>query len=378
VVVCALFFWFLKETQELWGWRIGVFGLAVVLVIVLAILLTRRRSINQEALLRCLAIAAGRALPLHLAIEAIAGQFNPRYRRRVLRVAGALSWGEPLPQALKQSKVVPLDALVLIRAGWESGAPAGALREAANAQETRQRTWSALVGRLAYILFVLWFIQAIATYIMTRVAPRLEAICRSYSIEVPELTSIAFAIGHEVAPLWPLAVVMLVVELLLIVVLPFGLKNSWSWNIPLVGRFFVQRHSALILRALAGVVEAGRPLTTGLEALARDYPTRWVRRRLSWVLRDLNGGADWCAALRVRGLVRPGGAAVLDAARRAGNVAWALRETAENGERRLAYRLRAWLQVLFPLAVIGMGALVFLFAIVYFTPLVRLIEGMIE
>jgi protein transport protein HofC len=92
---------------------------------------------------------------------------------------------------------------------------------------------------------------------------------------------------------------------------------------------------------------------------------------------DLTQGKDWCVSLYEQGLLRPADAAVLESARRVGNLSWALRETAENGERRLAYRLQTWVQALFPLFVLLIGALVFVVAVGYFSPLVILIERLV-
>ena len=69
-------------------------------------------------------------------------------------------------------------------------------------------------------------------------------------------------------------------------------------------------------------------------------------------------------------------AALLASAERVGNLPWAMRETADSGERRLAYRLVAVGQVFQTLAILAMGGLVLLFTITYFSPLVTLIEAM--
>ncbi len=56
-----------------------------------------------------------------------------------------------------------------------------------------------------------------------------------------------------------------------------------------------------------------------------------------------------------------------------GNLAWALAELAETSERRLAIKIQALIQFLFPLVVLTLGFIVFLFAMAYFAPLVKLI-----
>jgi type II secretory pathway component PulF len=148
--------------------------------------------------------------------------------------------------------------------------------------------------------------------------------------------------------------------------------------IPLKDRVFRRRHTAIILRVLAAGAEAGQTLTELLGRLAASYPRPWVRGRLRKAADRVVRGDDWCEALRVEGLMSRSDSAVLRSAERAGNLAWALRQTADGGERRLAYRLQAIAQILQPLIVVAMGMLVLLFALTYFRPLITLIDALSE
>ena len=104
----------------------------------------------------------------------------------------------------------------------------------------------------------------------------------------------------------------------------------------------------LILRSLAVVVAAGRPDA----ARVRD-PCSLVSDRLgpqeagSQSSLDASQGIEWTEALYANGLLSASEVGVLASAQRAGNLAWAIRELAETGERRWAYRLQAWAQILF-------------------------------
>ncbi len=95
----------------------------------------------------------------------------------------------------------------------------------------------------------------------------------------------------------------------------------------------------------------------------------WARPPL-----DATQGVEWTEALFENGLLTPSDVGVLASAQRAGNLAWALRELAETGERRWAYRLQAWSQLLFVLTMLVLGLLVFVLAVAFFLPLITLIE----
>ena len=124
------------------------------------------------------------------------------------------------------------------------------------------------------------------------------------------------------------------------------------------------------------VAEAQKLLLQALKTLAESYPTIWVRERLAGVYLAAEQGHDWIDALHRFGLIRRTDVALLESARRAGNLPWALRELADSSSRRLQYRLQAFGQVLLTLALLGVGVFIGFIAVAYFYPLVRLIEGL--
>jgi type II secretory pathway component PulF len=118
-------------------------------------------------------------------------------------------------------------------------------------------------------------------------------------------------------------------------------------------------------------------LPEGLAALARSYPKRDMRRRLDRAASDVNSGLDWCESLRRHGLAGQPELAVLRAAQRVGNLPWALAEMADSVRRRLAYRVQAACQLLFPLIVVLMGLMVMFVVVALFMPLVALIQALV-
>ena len=131
------------------------------------------------------------------------------------------------------------------------------------------------------------------------------------------------------------------------------------------------------MRALAFAVRQQRPLPQMIWLLAKQYPKWSIRSRLSKAGIAINNGEHWCKALRRAGILRSSDEAVLMAAERSGNLEWALQEMADSSIRRLAYRLRLALNVVFPIVVFVMGLIIALFVIGLFWPLVSLIEGLV-
>ena len=375
VVLCALVFSLFIS---------GSIVLAGAMFIGIIIVFARRRATNQDALLDILAIAAERGVPLGPAVEAFAEACGGGYRRWADTLARLLDSGVPLPDALNAvPRLLPPDARLLIRVGGNAGLLPGALRDASAARRSQGTARIDPLPRLSYLFVVLIAMQVISSFILYFIVPKFEFIFRDFNVSLPPVTIFVIRASHVIVQT-PLLPVLLLLEFVLLVHLPFAYFGWSGGYLPAIDRFFlspfdrllVRRHSALILRALARGTEAGQPLTRVLGTLAEYHHSGWVRERVGRVLDDVRKGEDCWKSLRDRGLIRPADAAVLEAASRVGNLPWALRQTAESGERRLGYRLQLWLQLLFPAVMLAMGGLVGVLAAAFFLPLITLIRAL--
>jgi protein transport protein HofC len=373
VLYCALVLWLGVITGL--ALLSGIFGLIFAMVFAVVYLYAGRRSTQQEALLWGLAVTAERGMPLAPTFDVFAGQSRGEYRRKVRAAAHYLRQGLSLPQVLEhEPRLFPRDAAVLIREAYACGTLAQALRESAAIRARLRGPWMALALRLAYLLWVLVVLQAISAFTFYFILPKFEAIFADFGVPLPAITVMLIEVSHFIVKYFYLFFPLLLLELGVLFCAAVAATGVLPWDLPLVAGVFYRRHSAIVLRCLAYVVEANRPMTEAIRSLARTYPAEPIRNRLQKVARDIDAGEDWCLALADRGLVRPAEASLLEAARRVGNLPWALRQAAETGERRLTYRFQFWVHWLLPLCVLAAGMLVFLIAVAYFTPLLVLIQ----
>jgi type II secretory pathway component PulF len=350
-----------------------IFG-GIGVVVGILVVVVKRRSTQQEGLVWVMSVAARRGMPLGPGVEAYAALCEGGFRARASHLARLLERGDDLPAALDRVPgVLPRDTALLARVGWESGSLADALRDASSIRTGQQPLRRAVAVRLAYLAGSLFVMQTIVSFILYFIVPKFEAIFKDFGVELPWVTILVIRSSHFPGAALVVALAYLA-ELALLIYLPLAYFGYLGGSLPGVDLVFRRRHTAMVLRALAACVDGDRPITDGLRTLARHYP-RWVtRKRLFGALADVEHGEDWCRSLRARGLIRRSDAALLDAARRVGNLAWAMRQLAEGIERRIGYRLMGWLQALFPLVIIALGAFVLLFAVAYFLPLVTLIR----
>ncbi len=371
IVLCAVVLW-IGVTAGPWLLGSALF-LMVAGAVGLGVVLVRWSSTQRESLLWALAIASERSMPLSEAALAFSDQFTGVFRAGVEIMAEMLRRGAPLPEAM--GSLFPRDVDLLVRIGDATGTLPQALHRAATSRSTHQTAWASVALRFAYLGWVLIVIQLLSAFIMYFIVPKFEAIFKDFGISLPEVTIQVIRASHFLIMYFYLVLPPLVLfELFLFLGAPLALFGVFRFNVPFLDSLFRRRHTTLILRALALTAEGGKPITTGLAVLASDYPSSWVRGRLVRVKRDVEQGSDWAESLSDHGLIQPLDEAVLKSAQRVGNLAWALEEMAASNDRRLGYRLQLILQLLFPVTIIGIGALVFVFAVAYFSPLVKLIE----
>jgi type II secretory pathway component PulF len=365
--------------DDYWAW-LGISSVVFELPVLLGVvffLIGRRRKAEQETLLWVLALAADRQRPLGPAVAALAEQTNGVYQLRARHLAECLDQGMPLPEALDfVTHSVPATAKVLTRVGAESGALAEALKDAASGRSASPPGWHTFGSKVGYLCLVFVFLQAVLGYLLYSVTPKIEAIFRDFSVELPQITIAISGLSRWAASGLAMPILALL-EGFLLIYLPFAFSGFANLHVPFLDRLFLRRHSVLVLRCLAMTVGGNRPIGQGLQILARSYPTGWVRERLLGAYLATSQGHDWIEALRYFALITRGDVALLESSRRAGNLPWALRELAEGTARKLGYRLQAMSQVMLTTALLAIGVMVGVVAVAYFYPVVKLIERLI-
>jgi type II secretory pathway component PulF len=351
------------------------FGLLFAMVIGAVLIFGRRRSTQQDALIAMLAIAAEHRMPLEPALDAFAGQCQGEYRRKVMAASHYVRQGLSLADAVdNEPGLFPSDVEVLIRVGGDAGVLAESLREAVAVRSAARGPWGELVLRLCYINVVLIVMESIVAFVSYFIMPKFQAIAADFGVPLPAVTIATIDVTNFVVMLWPVFLILMLAEIGFLVCTTMSVLGVLSWDLPLLDRIFFRRHAGLILRCLARLVEGDRPLGQGLASLARVYPVPWIRKRLALVAVSVERGQDWCEALYHQRIIGGSEAALLESAKRVGNLPWALRQAAERNERRLMYRIQAWVQWVMPLILICVGGIVFIVAFAYFTPLLFLIS----
>ncbi|NOX54336.1 MAG: hypothetical protein GXP27_07810 [Planctomycetes bacterium] len=374
----------------------GVFGFLILGGAFIAARIQHDR-IEQAQLLWVLAIAAQQGLSLPDEIESYARWLlSPRrlhwrpwrylawpvtrlYQRRLFALANDLRRGVPLPDALRTHRgLVPSFAVTAVRAGVATGTLKDTLGEVAtrHAQNIRLSTLSPLASFVLYVYMLITVMTAVVMFQMYYIAPKFKKIFMDYGVE-PPLTAGLFRFTDFVTRYFVLFVaggVLIVAGLLIFSRMAAsrrfrsGRKTKW------LSRWLARKDTPEILRALARFIRKSRSLVDGLTVLAERCFGPATRTRLERARQAIAGGEGCWTALQQVGLIDSQERSLLQAAERAGNLSWALDETAARIEQHRQYWLAWWLELIRPAVTIALGVAVAWVCLGFFLGLIQLLS----
>jgi type II secretory pathway component PulF len=346
-----------------------------------SVLFGRAEATRQATLLRTLAIAVEKQYPVVNFLEALADEAGGRWGWKVRGLADLISAGVAIPDALEaHSGVLPEDTVALVRVGAQTGNMSGALHEAANlARRRSENTAVRFHGILLYFCLLFVLLASFSTFLMVWIIPKFKAIFEGFEVKMPPLTEAVIRISDYGAIYWYLAFLFPLAIFGLWMVFSSKLE-SLGWG-PVWGRSafnpFGQRQrlrTPHVLRCLSIAVDAGRPLGVALAVLASRHPDRMLRLRMAILAGQVEEGEDCWLAMGNARLLRQGEAALLEAAQRVGNLAWALRSLADGIERRAEYRFQLILEFTQPALTVAVGTIIGTFCVSMFLPLIVLLR----
>jgi type II secretory pathway component PulF len=330
------------------------------------------RAIRQEELLHLMSTAAEADSPIGAAVWAYLSD-RPRrwgFERKVEQLALLLESGESLAAALRATPgLVPRETVLAAAVGEPSGQLALCLR---HVPRWRLATaWLEALPRFIYPLLLLLFISGCLLFITFFITPRFEKIFHDFHLSLPEATQNVMWFARSFpgsGGMWML--LLLIASLIALLVA----SPTTRWYCPGVGRFSRMQVQSRVLSILGILLETERPLPEALDLLAdADYFAGTARRRLIRARQHIEQGESLAPCLHQQGLLPAPMVALVQAAERTRNLPWALTELGAHLAERQARAVRRVSMMFFPVAVMGVGALVAYLAVAWFLPLIKLL-----
>lgn len=364
LAIIVAFCWILLGVTVLVAVLVGLFagvlpGIIVKIVLISAVV--RYRRSEMQYLITNLAEAAERGIPLETVAMAYAQEGSGSLSKRARNLADYLDAAMPLSLALSRSRLaLSPDVQLAADVGEKTGTLPQTLKKTLSQSAEYERLQGAMVLRFFYLLWILFMAIFVMTFLMLKIIPTFEMLFQDYGMRLPAATRIMIQVSRVCAQFGFVLLPLLLLVCVSATTVTLAYMGLSMRGVPIVGRLYATIDSTSVLRMLSVAVREKRPLVENLELLAAYSPVSVSRSRLHRAIRQLTDGAHWCDALQRARLLTRAQAAVLKAAERAGNLAWALEEMADSAVRRSALRAQAVLNVLFPgiILVFGLGVMV--------------------
>lgn len=335
--------------------------------------ITGRRA-RRYSLLNLLTISTDRGLPLGNLVEVWNKSHFGRVSRQETKLVELLASGTPASAALAATpNALPGTTSVFARAGALSGSIGPAFRAAVQQEAHSFAMRKRLRDSSFYLVLLPPVVLFILTFFMIKLIPAFRRIFEDFGLQLPLVTQTLIRFSADAGGILSLIFfpLLLVFFYLMWIVLGGSIRSRWTYRFQ-PGLSVLNQAS--VLKLLSVVVRQRQSMQPALALLASDHPHRQMRVKLGQVLKDMEGGFDWCESLRRNKLIGKSHVALLHSAQRLGNLPWALEQTSKSLTQRAILKQEALTRVLGPTLIILMGICVGFIVIALFYPLVTLIQ----
>lgn len=327
----------------------------------------RGRASNQDKRLvvRELATLLKAGVPLGEAVESLSGAHaSSQVGEAFARVHAALRGGARFTAALSNSGMVLPDYLFQMTAAAEmTGKLAEALADAATQMEYEERVQQEMRNALIYpsVLVASGIGATLLTFIV--VVPKFANLLKNSRADLPWLSIWVLQTGLFVKEhlVWlTLGVVALVALGITVFSRPKARARLWMRlaAVPLLGRWLVDleigRWAALLGILLENRVAIVRAMELAQDAVRLDE----LRLKLQGALRDLRAGKRLAEALASTAMFAPTGLNLIRVGERSGELAGMLRTLATLYETAASVRMKRFLILLEPAAILMIGGVI--------------------
>jgi general secretion pathway protein F len=279
-------------------------------------------------------------------------------------IHGKLRGGESFSQGLKSTSLEWPDYLTqLVAAGEHTGKLAQALDSAASQMEYEQRIRSEMRNALIYPSILVFSGIAATLLIFIVVVPKFAGLLKNSHAQIPDISVWVLTAGLFVKEnlLWvglgALTIVLTAVVMLANPLLRARMLQTLS-RAPILGTWLVETEIGRWASMLGTLLENRVPILKAMELAQEGMRLNAVRQKLQQALREVRGGKKIAEALASGKMLNVTGLNLIRVGERSGELAKMLRTLAGLYETAGQERLRRFLILLEPIAILTIGIVI--------------------
>jgi general secretion pathway protein F len=336
-------------------------------------------SLDLALLTRQLATLLRSGLPLEETLQAVAEQTEkPRVQRIVLGVRSKVVEGHPLAEGLRDfPQAFPEIYRATVSAGEQSGKLDSVLERLADYTESRQVMGQQVSHALVYPIVLLVLSFAIVSFLLAYVVPQVVAVFESGHQELPVATRILIGTSDLVRHYW-------VYGLIVIAGVVWGFSrwvkapaarlkvDRLLLQVPLTGKLIRGLNTARFSRTFSILTASAVPVLEALRISAEVVNNMPMRNAVEEAALRVREGAPIGKSLAARKLFPPMMIHLIASGESSGELEKMLERAASNQEREMDGLLSTMTNLLGPLMVVFMGAVVMFIVIALLLPIFQL------
>jgi general secretion pathway protein F len=336
-------------------------------------------SLDLALLTRQLATLLRSGLPLEETLQAVAEQTEkPRVQRIVLGVRSKVVEGHPLADGLRDfPQAFPEIYRATVSAGEQSGKLDSVLERLADYTESRQVMGQQVSHALVYPIVLLVLSFAIVSFLLAYVVPQVVAVFESGHQELPMATRILIGASDLVRHYWVYG----------LIVIGAALWGFARWvkapearlrvdrlllRLPLAGKLIRGVNTARFSRTFSILTASAVPVLEALRISAEVVNNLPMRNAVDEAALRVREGAPIGKSLAARKLFPPMMIHLIASGESSGELEKMLERAATNQEREMDALLSTLTNLLGPLMVVFMGAVVMFIVIALLLPIFQL------
>lgn len=327
---------------------------------------------------RSLSVLVGAGVHIVRALRVVATQANDLALKNSLeKVVGKVETGWPLSKAVEGEVGFSPLGRGLIAVGEQTGALHRVLDRLATMTERSQQTRYQLQSALVYPVVVFVLCLLLLVFLPGLVFKDLLVVLSDLGAELPLATRLLMLLSGLTSP-----PALLVIGLLLVLAFRsfrpsaefFGRIEPALMKAPGLGFALSASLTAEFTAALCVCYQAGVPILQALDLCGGVTWSPHLARQVKAARKEMEGGATLSEALGSMGVFRPWTLHLITAGEEAGRVPLALDRVARASQEELEDALDLATQVLQPLMLVVIGAIVGFVVIATMSPMLKLVE----
>jgi type II secretory pathway component PulF len=289
--------------------------------------------------------------------------------------------GKGLSDAMAKQPRVFSDLYVnMVRAGEQSGSLVEVLRRMANHLQQFAEVQAKFTSALIYPFLVIAMGAFLVAFFMFVMMPQFTKIFEGFNIPLPLPTRMLIGLSQFLIGYWLLLVFIVIVAVILFVRFKASeaggrMLDEWKLKAPVFGKVMKLNLFGQFARTLGTLLQNGVPVLTALKITEQVLPNRLIREAVAKTRDAVTDGKTIAQPLQQSKIFPQLMVDLVRIGEETGDVPGALNNLADTYEGELAIALRLMTQLLEPVLIIVMGAIVAFLLLSIFLPLFRLISA---